>query len=73
MQFREIIDHRKDKSAVERSNAPDGQRSKPMLTTRGWKVLVKWVDETNTWIDLKDVKEASQVELNKYTVSKKNY
>ena len=27
----------------------------------GWKVLVEWQDETTTWINLKDVKEASPI------------
>ena len=32
-------------------------------------MLVEWVDETTTWMDLKDVKEASPIELAEYAVA----
>ena len=30
-----------------------------------------WLDDTTTWMDLKDVKEASPIELAKYAVANK--
>ena len=30
---------------------------------------MEWQDETTTWVDLKDFKEASKIELAEYTVS----
>ena len=32
-------------------------------------MLVEWKDETTTWVDLKDVKEANPVELAEYAVA----
>ena len=32
-------------------------------------MLVKWVDETTTWMNLKDVKEASPIKLAEYAVA----
>ena len=31
-------------------------------TTKGWKLLVKWADESETWVPLKDMKESHPVE-----------
>ena len=69
MKFRDIIDHRKDDSAVTREDSDTQSSSKPNPTTRGWQVLVEWADETLTWMDMKDVKEASPVELAEYAVA----
>ena len=35
----------------------------------GWQLLVEWKDETSTWVDLKDVKEANPIELAEYAVA----
>jgi hypothetical protein len=32
-------------------------------TTQGWKLLIQWADETETWIPLKDMKESHPVEV----------
>ena len=48
-----------------------GAHNKCKTTTRGWKVLVEWKDLTTTWMVLKDVKEASPIELAEYAVTKK--
>ena len=44
-------------------------RDKLKITTRGWKILVEWKDETLTWMDMKDVKEANPVELAEYALA----
>ena len=62
----EIVDHRKDKSAISKENASD-----KTTTTKGWQVLVEWKDESTTWMDLKDVKEANPIELAEYAVANK--
>ena len=32
-------------------------------TTRGWDLLVRWKDGTNSWVSLKDLKESYPIEL----------
>ena len=54
-----IIDHRKDPSkAVPISEgfivSKNGQRRR-LQTTIGWELLIKWKDETESWIKLKDM------------------
>ena len=66
--FRGIIDHKSDKSAVSKEKGLDN-RDKPKITTRGWKILVEWKDETSTWMNMKDVKEANPVELAEYALA----
>ena len=38
-------------------------RRKYRKTTIRWKLLVKWKDESETWIPLKDMKESHPVEV----------
>ena len=69
---KKIIDHRKNGSALNMENGfihlKNGQKKcKP--TTRGWQVLVEWKDDTTTWMDMKDVKEASPIELAEYAIA----
>ena len=40
---------------------PRGQR-KLRKTTIGWSLLVKWADQTESWIPLKDLKESHPCE-----------
>ncbi len=71
MRFRDIIDHRKNGAAIERDDSQATKPGKPRPTTKGWQVLVEWADETTTWMNMKDVKEASPVELAEYAVANK--
>ena len=32
-------------------------------TTVGWKLLVKWKDQSESWIHLKDIKESHPVDV----------
>ena len=39
-------------------------------TTQGWKLLVKWKDQTESWIPLKDLKESNPVEVAEFARAK---
>jgi hypothetical protein len=61
-----IIDYRKDEAvAVPKVDmhvvTPRGQK-KLRKTTTGWSLLVKWTDQSETWIPLKDLKESHPCE-----------
>ena len=65
-----IIDHKKDEStAISKEDmyvvTRRGQR-KLRKTTCGWKLLIKWKDETESWVPLKDLKESHPVEVAEY-------
>ena len=69
----EIIDHKKDGSAVA---ADDGfvivnGRQCPRRTTKGWKLCVQWKDGSTSWESLKDLKESNPVEVAEYAVANK--
>ena len=61
-----IEDFKKDDSAVSKQDkylvTPRGQR-RMQKTTKGWKILVIWKDQSKTWIPLKDHKESNPVEV----------
>ena len=69
--FDEIIDHKKDGGAIsiEDGFTGEGTNRKPKKTTRGWKVLVQWKDESTSWVIVKDVRDANPVELAEYAVA----
>jgi hypothetical protein len=61
-----IIDHQKDETVgVPKANkcltTPSGQK-RLQKTTVGWSLLVKWADDSKTWIPLKYLKESHPVE-----------
>jgi hypothetical protein len=65
-----VIDHKKNKStAISKTDmyvvTKRGQR-KLRKTTCGWKLLIKWKDETESWVPLKDLKESHPVEVAEY-------
>jgi hypothetical protein len=52
----EIIDHKSDGNALHIDDShftTATGRKKIMRTTKGWKLCVKWKDESTTWEDLK--------------------
>ena len=65
-----IIDHKMDEStAVSKADkyiVTNRGQKKLRKTTCGWSLLVKWKDESESWIPLKDLKEAHPVELAEY-------
>ena len=63
--FEEIIDHKKDQSAVTVDNmymsSGDGRNPRPRRTTIGWKLCVQWKDGSTSWLPLKELKESNPV------------
>jgi len=37
-----------------------------VITTKGWKLMVEWQDDTSSWIALNDVKDANPLEVADY-------
>jgi hypothetical protein len=72
--LKEIIDHSKDNSAIPISDGFtvgfNGNRV-PKKTTRGWKLLCQWKDESTSWVSLVDLKDSNPVELAEYAVANK--
>ena len=68
----EIIAHKKDPSAIDKSNGTyttkNGQVCKK-ITTKGWKFLVQWKDETSSWVTLADLKASFPLEIADYVVA----
>jgi hypothetical protein len=67
------IDHKRGPDAVA---ADDGfteyhGRRVPKRTTRGWKLCVRWKDDSTSWIPLKDLKESHPVQVAEYAVANK--
>jgi hypothetical protein len=72
--LKEIIDHTKDNSAIPISDGFtvgfNGNRV-PKKTTRGWKLLCKWKDESTSWVSLVELKDSNPIELAEYAVANK--
>jgi len=70
--LREISDHRKKADAL---NVADGSyRTRagnpvPKRTTRGWKLLLEWIDGSMDWVKLSEVKESYPIQLAEYAVA----
>ena len=65
-----IMDHQKDPSQAipiedKYITTKSGQKGL-RKTTKGWKLLIKWKDKSNAWIDLADMKEVHPVETAEY-------
>ena len=64
--LKEIIDHRKDNTAVQKDDGfvltRSGQR-RPKITTAGWELCVEWKEGTSEWIKLKHLKESYPVQV----------
>jgi hypothetical protein len=70
----EIIDHRKDGSALQGDDGTYIDRAgknQPKRTTRGWEILVSWKDGTSDWVKLKDLKDSFPVQLADYAIGNK--
>jgi hypothetical protein len=70
----EIIDHRKDGSAVSKDDmyvrSYNGTLRKRQ-TTQGWKLLVRWRDGTEAWVALRNIKESNPIEVAEYAINNK--
>ena len=65
-----IIDHKRDDAvALNESNGcnikPNGDKI-AKKTTQGWKFLLRWKDNSENWVDLKDLKESKPLEVADY-------
>ena len=70
----EIESHRSDDSAVTKDDSNTGcvvNCPKGPPTTRGWKFLVKWKDNTTSWVSLKDLKVSDPIKVAEYTINNK--
>ena len=62
-----IVDYRKDESGA--ISKDDGfvitkrGKKQPRKTTAGWDLLVRWKDQSENWIPLKDMKESHPVDV----------
>jgi hypothetical protein len=66
-----IVDHKKDKSAVSKDDefvVVKGKRVRRM-TTKGWKLCIRWKDGSTSWEPLKNLKETNPVEVAEYAVA----
>ena len=67
-----ILDHSKDDTAVcmedKYLTTKSGQR-RLRMSTRGWKILVRWKDESEEWIPLRILKESYPCQLATYAVA----
>lgn len=68
-----IVDHKRAGDAVRKAQGAykiaSGQKQLRQMTI-GWKLLVKWNDGSNQWMNLKDLKESNPVEAAEYAVSR---
>ena len=71
--FREIINHRKNKDALDKADqwkARSGKKYK-VKTVRGWDLEVEWADGTTSWLPLAKVKDSNPVDVAEYAVQNK--
>ena len=70
--LKEISDHRKNNTALIVADGSYRTRAGnlvPKRTTKGWKLLMEWVDGSMDWVKLSEVKEAYPVQLAEYAVA----
>jgi hypothetical protein len=70
----EIIDHRKDSTAVSKDNGIITMKNgtkKPRMTTKGWQFCCQWNDGSTSWHPLKDIKESHPLEVADYAKNNK--
>ena len=65
-----IVDHRRDdEKALQHHDkyvqTKNGRRHL-RKTTKGWELLIKWKDKSESWIKLADMKESHPVEVAEY-------
>ena len=69
----EIMDHRRDGSAVHADNKYITHNGRKILrqTTRGWEFLIRWRDGSTSWEALRNVKNSNPFQLAEYVISNK--
>ena len=72
MILQEIVDHKKDNSAMPMAEGMYQTRTgseRNKVTTRGWSLQVQWKDGLTSWEKLKDLKASNPVEVAEYAVA----
>ena len=66
-----IVDHRKDKSAIDRADMyiQRGSNCQMRKTTKGWKLCVEWKDGTTSWERFANLKESNPIEVADYATA----
>ena len=69
----EICDHRKSDKAipVSRGFVTSGNTQKPIITTKGWDLKIRWKDGSYDWLPLSQIKEANPIEVAEYAFAHK--
>ena len=67
----EIVDHEQLSDAVKMEDGTIGRNNKPVITTKGWRVKLKWMDGSYDWLPLSQVKNSNPIMLAEYAVLKK--
>jgi hypothetical protein len=73
LSLKEIIDHRKDGSAVAIDDKwiQDNVNRQLRCTTKGWKLNVVWKDSTTSWEHLQNLKKSIPIQVAEYAVVNK--
>ena len=64
----EIVDHQMNNTAISVSEGFTDS-GKPVITTKGWKLRVKWTDGSMDWLPLSQVKNSNPLQLAEYAVA----
>ncbi len=71
--FKEIIDHQCDTNkAVSQQEAwviSSNRNQLPRHTTKGWALCVRWIDDSTSWVPLKDLKISNPIEVAEYAIA----
>ena len=73
--FSEIIDLRRDIDiaipAGPNATVAVNGRDKPIITTKGWDVLIKWTDNSSNWISLSVAKQSYPIQIAEFAIANK--
>ncbi len=67
--LQDIIGHRSDDTAVQKEDGfvtLSNGHAKPVVTTQGWDINVRWADQSTSWVSLADIKQSNPVEVAEY-------
>eukprot|EP00590_Aulacoseira_subarctica_P011644 CAMPEP_0172424146 /NCGR_PEP_ID=MMETSP1064-20121228/21716_1 /TAXON_ID=202472 /ORGANISM="Aulacoseira subarctica , Strain CCAP 1002/5" /LENGTH=1711 /DNA_ID=CAMNT_0013165931 /DNA_START=811 /DNA_END=5943 /DNA_ORIENTATION=- len=66
--FREIINHRRNKNAIDKADQmiQVGNKIHKKKTLAGWDLQVEWKDGSTSWLTLKDLKNSNSVDVAEY-------
>ena len=70
--FQEISGHRFNEDAIQpgpSATTSVNGREKPVITTKGCEILIKWKDQSSTWIPLSSAKESFPVQVAEYSIA----